>query len=437
MPGLNDMMEPNVCLLLLSAAVTLFLLIGALTDRTRSRPFMQCFIALLVCADLMLLGEAGLWFFGGSPEHIPLLKLCALLSFGCGAAVNALFAYCLVGFIRERANISYRFVHIIAAICGAFILLVVLSLYNGLLFSFDAGGRYVDGPWYGVVETVDLGTLLLEMLMLVGYRRILTTRRMLTLLSFCVLPLLSMLVLPYWNPTPMYVATTLSLILLLLLFHGELTRQLAEKEVQLAEGRIAIMLSQIQPHFLHNVLSSISQLCSENPRQAQLALDDFSIYLRGNMDSLSSAEPIYFPNELQHVQLYLKLEILRFQDKLRVVYDIQDDDFFLPPLVVQPLVENAVKHGIRPAGRPGTVTLRTWSEGDTIHIAVADDGVGFDPRERPADGRSHIGLTNIRDRLRQISDGVLTIESTPGRGTTATITLSRYGKEAAHEHLGG
>ena len=121
-----------------------------------------------------------------------------------------------------------------------------------MLFSFDANGMYTDGPWYIIVEAVDLGTLILELLMVASYRTILSLKGMLSLLTFGVLPLLSMLVLPYWNPTPMYMATTLSLILIHNLFHGELTRQLAEKEVQLAEGRIAITLSQIQPHFLGN-----------------------------------------------------------------------------------------------------------------------------------------------------------------------------------------
>lgn len=434
---INTMMEPNVCLLLFAAAVTLFLLSGALMDRTRGRAFMKFFIALLIAAIFMLLGEAGLWFFNGAPQYIPILKLSAFLSFGCGAAVNALFAYCLVGYVQEREKVSWKCAHIIAGICGSFGLLVVISLFNGMLFRFDANGMYTDGPWYIIVEAVDLGTLILELLMVASYRKILSLKGMLSLLTFGVLPLLSMLVLPYWNPTPMYMATTLSLILIHNLFHGELTRQLAEKEVQLAEGHIAITLSQIQPHFLHNALNSISQLCMQDPVQAQQALDDFSIYLRGNMDSLTSRELTYFPNELQHVQIYLKLEKLRFQEKLHIAYDIQEEDFFLPSLVVQPLVENAVKHGIRKSGRPGTVTVRTWSEGDTVKIVVEDDGVGFDPSQVIKDGNSHLGIENVRFRLRQMAGGELTIESAPGKGTRAVITLNKHRKEAGHAYLGG
>lgn len=206
---------------------------------------------------------------------------------------------------------------------------------------------------------------------------------------------------------------------------------------ELDDSRIAITLSQIQPHFLHNALNSISQLCIQDPVQAQQALDDFSIYLRGNMDSLTSRELTYFPNELQHVQIYLKLEKLRFQEKLHIAYDIQEEDFFLPSLVVQPLVENAVKHGIRKSGRPGTVTVRTWSEGDTVKIIVEDDGVGFDPGQVIKDGNSHLGIENVRFRLRQMAGGELTIESAPGKGTRAVMTLNKNRKEAGHAYLGG
>lgn len=210
-----------------------------------------------------------------------------------------------------------------------------------------------------------------------------------------------------------------------------------QMEQELEDSRIAITLSQIQPHFLHNALNSISQLCVRDPMEAQQALDDFSIYLRGNMDSLTSSELLYFPNELRHVQTYLKLEKLRFREKLQIRYEIEEEDFFLPSLVVQPLVENAVRHGIRKSGRPGTVTVRTWREGELVKIAVADDGVGFDPHQMIRDGKSHLGIENVRFRLRQMAGGKLTIESAPGKGTTATITLNQRWKEGRHEHLGG
>lgn len=424
---INTIMEPNVCLLLFAAAVTLFLLFGAVMDRTRGRAFMKFFIALLIAATFMLLGEAGLWFFNGAPQHIPILKLCAFLSFGCGAAVNALFAYCLVGYVREREKVSWKCAHIIAGICGAFALLVVISLFNGILFRFDANGMYTDGSWYILVEVVDLGTLILELLMVVSYRTILSLKGMLSLLTFGILPILSMLILPYWNPTPMYIATTLSLIMIHNLFHGELTRQLAEKEMQLAESRIAITLSQLQPHFIYNVLNSIYHLCDRDPKLAQEAVDKFSDYLRNNMKSIEQKEPIPFEEEYQHIQTYLSLEKIRFRT-LEIIYDIDIVNFMLPPMTVQPLVENAVKHGVTKKRGGGTVTISTRETEEAYLVMVIDTGVGFDPERYPEDGKVHIGIRNVRERLQNMVNGTLSITSSPGNGTTAVVTIPK--KEA-------
>lgn len=424
---INTMMEPNVCLLLFAAAVTLFLLPGALIDRTRGRAFMKYFIALLIAAIFMLLGEAGLWFFGGAPQNIPILKLCAFLSFGCGAAVNALFAYCLVGYVQEREKVSWKYAHIIAGICGSFGLLVVISLFNGMLFRFDANGMYTDGPLYIIVEAVDLGTLILELLMVVSFRKTLSLQGMLSLLTFGILPLLSMLVLPYWNPTPMYMATTLSLILIHNLFHGELTRQLVEKEVQLAESRVAITLSQLQPHFIYNVLNSIYHLCDRDPRMAQEAVEKFSDYLRNNMKSIEQKELIPFEEEYQHIQTYLALEKIRFKD-LDIIYDIDIVNFMVPPLTVQPLVENAVKHGVTKKRGGGSVTISTRETEEAYLVAVVDTGVGFDPERYTEDGKVHVGIKNVRERLKNMVNGTLTITSVPGEGTTAVVTIPK--KEA-------
>lgn len=436
MHRINTMIEPNVCLLLFAAAVTLFLLSGALMDRTRGRAFMKFFIALLLAAIFMLLGEAGLWFFNGAPQDIPMLKLCAFLSFGCGAAVNALFGYCLVGYVRERKTVSWKYAHIIAGICGAFALLVVISLFNGMLFRFDANGMYTDGPWYIIVEVVDFGTLILELLMVVSYHRILSLKGMLSLFTFGILPLLSMLVLPYWNPTPMYMATTLSLILIHNLFHGELTRQLAEKEVQLADSRIAITLSQLQPHFIYNVLNSIYHLCARDPKLAQEAVDKFSDYLRNNMKSIEQKEPIPFEEEYQHIQTYLSLEKIRFRT-LEIIYDIDIVNFMLPPLTVQPLVENAVKHGVTKQRGGGSVTISTRETENAYLVMVIDTGVGFDPERYPEDGKVHIGIRNVRERLQNMVNGTLSITSSPGNGTTAMITIPKKEANSNDDHRVG
>lgn len=196
-------------------------------------------------------------------------------------------------------------------------------------------------------------------------------------------------------------------------------------DAQLKENQIALMISQIQPHFLYNTLGAIRELCRQAPEEARSALDDFAFYLRGNMDSLSANSPIPFTRELEHIQTYLNLEQMRFGEKLNVVYDLQWKDFSLPPLTLQPIVENAVKHGLFHREHGGTLTVSTRTDGIASIITISDDGIGFDPGclTTNTDGRSHIGIKNVTTRLESMANGTLSLDSTPGVGTTVTITI--------------
>ena len=194
-----------------------------------------------------------------------------------------------------------------------------------------------------------------------------------------------------------------------------------------ARQRMRIMLSQIQPHFLYNTLSVIQDLCHSDPARAEIATVAFSQYLRGNMDSLFSETTIPFEDEWKHTQGYLDLEQMRFEGKLEVRYDIGCTSFDLPPLSLQPIVENAVNHGVRanPDGA-GIVTIATREYPDRYEITVTDTGPGFDPDNPPEkQGRTHVGVQNVRERLASLCGGTLTIMSEIGRGTTATISLPK------------
>lgn len=194
-----------------------------------------------------------------------------------------------------------------------------------------------------------------------------------------------------------------------------------------ARQRIQIMLSQIQPHFLYNTLAAIQYLCDHDPKAAGETTAKFSRYLQGNMSALKDDGEIPFEQELEHTKIYLDIEKVRYEDALRIEYDITCTDFYLPTLALQPIAENAVRHGARGKRGVGTVKLATREYPEHYEIIVTDDGPGFDP-EAPAladDGRDHIGITNVRDRLEQMSGGTLRIQSEPGKGTVVTIEIPK------------
>ena len=203
----------------------------------------------------------------------------------------------------------------------------------------------------------------------------------------------------------------------------------AKLEKELEDSRIAIMLSQIKPHFLYNVLNTIYHLYRKEPETAQDAVSSFAEYLRCNMLSIEKSEPIPFSEEYQHIQTYLSLEQIRFRGKLDVIYDVEVTDFKLPPLTVEPLVENAVKHGVTKKRGGGSVTVSTRRTDECVLVTVADTGVGFDPNTYMDDGKPHVGIRNVRDRLEKMVGGSLSITSTES-GTVAVVTIPA--KEANH-----
>lgn len=200
---------------------------------------------------------------------------------------------------------------------------------------------------------------------------------------------------------------------------------LAQKEAELTEARVAVTLSQIQPHFLYNSLNTIAELCYEDPMKARTATVDFAEYLRVNLKAIQTKTLVPFTDELAHIRRYTDLEKMRFDERLNVIFDIRATDFVLPQLSVQPLVENAVKHGVCEKEEGGTVTVSTDEQEDCFRIIITDDGVGFDADTVENDGQVHIGLTNSRNRLADLCGGTVEITSGKGKGTTATIRIPK------------
>ena len=189
----------------------------------------------------------------------------------------------------------------------------------------------------------------------------------------------------------------------------------------MAEQRIKIMMSQIQPHFLYNTLSSIQALCLADPEKAFDVTEKLGTYLRQNIDSLDQPQLIPFEKELEHTRVYSEIEMIRFPS-IHIEYDTRDTDFSIPALTVQPLVENAIRHGIRGVEN-GIVCVSSKKAGDFYEIMISDNGRGFDVQAAENASGTHIGLHNVKERIEEMCGGTLTIESITGVGTTITIRI--------------
>ena len=202
----------------------------------------------------------------------------------------------------------------------------------------------------------------------------------------------------------------------------------AEKQalkLELQESRISIMLSQMQPHFIFNTLNTIYHLCEINPEIARSTINSFSKYLRDNMDNLGRSEMIHFDKEMSFVKAYLDIEKVRFDDELQITFDLPVTNFKLPVLTVQPIVENAVKHGTSKKKGVSSLYISTRETDSCYEIEIRDTGVGFDTNLHLNDEQKHIGISNVRQRLMHMCNGTLIIESTVGEGTTAIIQIPK------------
>ena len=192
---------------------------------------------------------------------------------------------------------------------------------------------------------------------------------------------------------------------------------------ELAESRISTMMSQIRPHFIYNTLGSIEQLCKFDPPKAGELVHNFAKYLRGNFGELDNPKPILMSQEMEHVHHYISIENVRFPD-MTFTFEMNSEDFHIPALTVQPIVENAIKHGLMKLSKGGTIHVVSYETDTEYCISVKDDGVGFDTNAL-LDDRKHVGLRNIRERLKVMVNGTLEIESTVGVGTKVLIKIPK------------
>ncbi len=208
----------------------------------------------------------------------------------------------------------------------------------------------------------------------------------------------------------------------------EASLRAAELDKELHMANTAVMISQIQPHFLYNALNTIKYLIKRDPKSAEKAVISFSKYLRGNMESITQKTPIPFKEELEHIKNYCDIELLRFGDKIEIIYDTEFVEFNVPSLTIQPLVENAIKHGVTKKAEGGTVKISTKLLDDYYYIIIEDDGIGFDPQNpdyTPDDNHAHVGLSNVTNRLKTMVNAKIVIDSQIDVGTKITIKIPK------------
>ena len=218
-----------------------------------------------------------------------------------------------------------------------------------------------------------------------------------------------------------YLAVAIAMVFLFI-HYTEFFQQKMDETLE--ENRNDLILSQIKPYFIYSCLSSISELCKKDPVAAQQLTDDFSDYLRNQLDSLNSEKMVPFSQALEQVEIYLKIEEARYGNRVKAIFDIQADKFLIPTLIIQPLVENSIRHGISRKKEGGTVFIKSYEREKEYVIEIIDNGVGFAKSDLLDKSKKHFGIDNVRTRL-EYCGGKLEISSEKRVGTTATIRMPK------------
>ena len=297
---------------------------------------------------------------------------------------------------------------------------------GGVVFSFDEDYIFDRGPLGISIYIVTFFYLFLLMYWTITVHRSGDRRKSMILLFMVGIGVLTG-VLEYLNIVSGYIDEAFALgiflyyMYLVTMHESELQKDLAEKELELSRKQLALLRQQIRPHFIFNSLQIIKSLIRTDRDKAVRSVEDFSEYLRANLVAISSDNLIPFEEELSHVEAYLSLVFADDSNHVNVEYDIKERYFRLPPLTVEPLVENAVQHGLK---HGGTLTIATYDEPGYYVIDVSDDGEGFDACKDTSHENSGTGLKNARARLATTCGGTIEIESN-NSGTCASVRIPK------------
>ena len=361
-----------------------------------------------------------------SPEGILASKTGLFLESLLSCALIPLLTGFLLYVSGVENRLKNRIFQINLALFALYFILLVYTQFSTTIYYYDDRNSYYRGAWYPVLLVPPITMMILNLWLLWNRRTKLSRRQIIAFTSYMLIPGLSIVIQLLFSGNAIVLGASVAAFIMLAYLMSDQTEQYYRQQAENSKLRAEILLSQIQPHFLFNTLGTISHLCKDSP-EAKNAILLFSRYLRGNIDVLSNEALIPFTREAEHTKLYLELEKLRFGDSLQVSWDLECTGFLIPSLTLQPLVENAVRHGVRGnANGCGTVQISSKDCSDHYEIRVEDDGPGFSPDNMQAqDGKTHVGIENVKERLHIVCGGKLEISSAPGRGTRITIILPK------------
>ena len=396
-------------LITMLAGLSVVLSLDPHVDKTRKKIF-----GVIIILVFLLVMQNFCEFCLAEFLYLPTLRtFFAVLGYSLRPAILLMFAYLILP--KGKHSVAWVLVALNAVLHST-------AFYANIVFIISDNNAWAPGPLrFWCVMTS--GILLAYLVGLVFYRYRWSQWRELIFHAFWLtIIIMGVVADDLWNKLQWVDYLTVSVVIVTVLsymwLHQRFVREYENSFIE--DQRMRLVLSQIQPHFIYNTLSAIRSI-EGNPEETKRAITEFANYIRVNLSALGGKELVPFTAEMDFVKDYVSLQQRRFPNRFTVVYDINDEDFLIPPLTIQILVENSIHHGIVARYEPGSVVIHTHCVKGCHVITVSDDGVGFDTKK--LDKTDRVGLRAVKNRLEYYFDGVVNIESTIGKGTTVTLYI--------------
>ena len=415
------------------SVICLILLFTSMLDKEYKESSKRCLLMLYSSVGLTLLFDALAWVFRGWPGTLGsvMVHVSNFLVFQLNYLVLMAYTFYVQSNLPENGRRRMQpFLRCLFGACALMMCLIVANIWTHWFYVIDAQNLYHRGAFHWTAQLVGLIGAVVNGTFLLQYRRSIEKGMFIAMFSYIVLPTIALIVLLfYYGLSLLHVAMCISMVCMFVAAFKSHYMRMTARERELGDMKTQLLISQIEPHFLYNCLTTIKYLCRTSPDQAVDAVDEFSLFLRGNLDGISAPKCIPFRAEVEQVRNYLSLEQRRFGARLTVRWDIADEDFLIPALTLQPIVENAVRHGVMKRPEGGTVSIQSGFLPEGFVVVVKDDGMGFDvgrmeQQQKAAESTGrHLGLRNVKSRLELMRGGQMRVESEVGKGTTITLIL--------------
>ena len=402
-------------LVMMALGIAFSALISA-SDRWSKRYFIALFSLLFLCSLSCYLAMI-FWY---DPNMAAVERVVYFFESVCLSSLVVLPTVFLLHCCGENVRRS-GLTKAVSVLWSVYFVMLIAAQFTDAFYYVTPDNLYFRGSLFALlISPLDI-IMFLNIAATIRRREKLSRQYFVALLVYLI-PMTAALLVHMFYSVEIVIVFCMALFALLMygLIISDNVRQNLRYQREIANQRAGIMVLQMRPHFIYNTMMGIYYLCDQDPQKAKQVTLDFTTYLRKNFTAIASEDTIPFAEELEHTRAYLAVEQAQFEDSLFVEFDTPHTLFRVPPLTLQPIVENAVKHGLRASNAPIHISVTTRQTDTANEIVVEDDGPGFGAVDN---NDPHIALENIRQRLSMMCAGTLTITPREGGGTSVRVTI--------------